>query len=368
MRCFISVDCRQVRPSPNNFAAKSLAPYEQNRNTRKVEINANITFAIWIVETILAVVLFSVIKIWRFQEFTMPYYILCLHIVVPFIFLMNSSENRKHLVDVGFINILRNTIGVNQQQNIAHNQNVPTIAATPDTNHISEVRPHEETLELAVRLENPFEGTQLKKAKKGDGSLLSYYNENFSTEASNMFHIATTSQGRAHDPAEADRMMTKASLGSDKDDTLDLWDDIYLCVAGEILERMVINIGVECHYIFYLKELLRLEDAASAEAGHNLQFFEISEYDKVHFSRGQKVKNSQTHKNNIRSSIQHSSKMVIIDIEFDEQNVKFLDSFSRRRKVRKATLEHFQEHLNDHTSYKIFLNDLLDMEENLREN
>ena len=119
MRCFISVDCRQVRPSPNNFAARSLAPYEQNRNMRKVEINARVTFAIWIVETILSVVLFSVIKIWRFDEFTMPYYILCLHIVVPFIFLTNSSENRKHLVDVGFINILRNTIGVNQQQNIS---------------------------------------------------------------------------------------------------------------------------------------------------------------------------------------------------------------------------------------------------------
>ena len=208
----------------------------------------------------------------------------------------------------------------------------------------------------------------MKNSKKGEGSLLSYCNENFSTEASNMFHVATTSQGRAHDPAEADQIMTKASLGSDKDYTLDVWDDIYLCVAGEILERMVINIGVECKYIFYLKELLRLEDAASAEAGHIWQNFEMSEYDKVHFSRGQKVKNSQSHKNNIRSLIQHSSKMVIIDIEFDEQNIKFLDSFSRRQEVRKATLEDFQEHLRDLTSYKIFLNDLLDMEENLREN
>ena len=60
--------------------------------------------------------------------------------------------------------------------------------------------------------------------------------------------------------------------------------------------------------------------------------------------------------------------MVIIDIEFDEQNIKFLDSFSRRQEVRKATLEDFQEHLRDLTSYKIFLNDLLDMEESLREN
>ena len=39
-----------MEPSPENLAVKGLASHIQLRNVRKVKINANVTFFIWILE------------------------------------------------------------------------------------------------------------------------------------------------------------------------------------------------------------------------------------------------------------------------------------------------------------------------------
>ena len=62
-----------------------------------------------------------------------------------------------------------------------------------------------------------------------------------------------------------------------------------------------------------------------------------------------------------------NDKLGIIENYFDELKIKFLGNFSQRRDKRKTALKHFREHLKERTSYNEFLNDLLNLEEGLRE-
>ena len=134
-------------------------------------------------------------------------------------------------------------------------------------------------------------------------------------------------------------------------------------IAGEIFERMVINIDVEYRYIFYLKELLRLEYLAKEKYDYNLDNFKINEFDEAHFSRRQKAKNVNGPKNRKKDN----GKMVFTEIEDSDLNIKFFGNFWQRRGLRKEMLNNFSEHLNDNASYKQFLNDFIHLEENFRE-
>ena len=104
----IFVYCRQVEPSPDNLAANSLASDIQERNVRKVKISAKVTFAIWVKETISFAVLFFTKNIYHNYELLKTFSVLLLHVVIPFVFLANSSENRERLADVRFLNVIQN--------------------------------------------------------------------------------------------------------------------------------------------------------------------------------------------------------------------------------------------------------------------
>ena len=369
---FIFFHYRQVCPSPDNLVAKSLAPDIRSRNMRKVQISAKITFTIWILETILLVVLFLVVKIWQYQEFTMIFYVLFPHVLVPFTLLMNSSEAKECLVDVGFLDILRNTIRFSaQNSNDDLNPRIPTVACSSDAHprRIPEIRQHEEALKLAAHLEKPFKSTKVKNPKKDNDSAISDFQNRFSIEMSDIFPTATTSHGRVYSPTEANiSVMKRESPGSDESYSLKNCKDKHYFLAEEILEKMANNVEVESRYIFYLKELLRLEDEASVEAGQRLEDFQINEYRKVQFTRLPNTKNSQKYENKARDVLHSSSKLAVIDIDLNEQSIKFLGSFSWRHDMRKVMLKDFRKHIKDRASYKMFLNNLLDLEENLIEN
>ena len=146
-----------------------------------------------------------------------------------------------------------------------------------------------------------------------------------------------------------------ASLGSDEDYTSNLRGDMHSSNACEIFEMMVDNIDVEYRYIFYLKELLRLEDIIGEKYDYNLENFKINEFDEVHFSRRQKAKNVNRPKNRKKDN----GKMVFTEIEDSELNIKFYGNFRNRRDLRKEMLSNFREQLHDDASYKQFLDDFL---------
>ena len=356
--------CRQVEPSPDNLAANSLASDIQIRNVRKVKVSAKVTLAIWVLETISFAVLFFTKNIYHNYELLKTFSVLLLHVVIPFVFLANSSENRERLADVRFLNIIQNTLGIRPKNAIQSDPTIPTVAHSVGFKSTKEMMSDEEVKKWAGLLENPFKRIKFKDPNENDWPVLSDFQEKLSNEAGEIFYGASTSHGCGIHRPESNKILAKsASLRSEEDYASNLCGDRHSSIAVEILERMVINIDVEYRYIFYLKELLRLEHLEKEKYDYNLDNFKINEFDEAHFSRRQTAKNVNRSKNRKKDN----GKMVFTEIEDSELNIKFFGNFWKRRGLRKEMLNNFREQPNDNASYKQFLNDFLHLEENFRE-
>ena len=104
---------RQVDPSPSNVAALSLSEKIQIRNVRKVKVNAQVSCAIYVLETF--GVIFGIIWLY-FGNFgvvkiasTSLYYVL-----LPYMYLMNTQNNKNRITDEGWTNTVRNVLGISK--------------------------------------------------------------------------------------------------------------------------------------------------------------------------------------------------------------------------------------------------------------
>ena len=93
----------------------------QIRNMRKVKVNAQVTFVIYILESVAN---FSILVVWVFvsgmsSEMTVTMGVVWFHIVLPYTFLMNTSHNKNLLTDDGWWNTIRNAAGIPGSFNFA---------------------------------------------------------------------------------------------------------------------------------------------------------------------------------------------------------------------------------------------------------
>ena len=80
------------------------------RNIRKIQVNAQVTFAIYILET---VALASVVILWFAigkNEISVTLAFVFFYVVLPYTFLMNTSHNKNLITEHGFLNTIRNAI------------------------------------------------------------------------------------------------------------------------------------------------------------------------------------------------------------------------------------------------------------------
>ena len=106
MKCF-----RQVQPSATNHAVNMLSEEIQQRNMKKVKVNVQITFIIYIIESVANV---SVWVVWflvfqKSNDVSRMLSVLWYHLILPYIFLMNTSHNKNLVVDDGWETTIRNT-------------------------------------------------------------------------------------------------------------------------------------------------------------------------------------------------------------------------------------------------------------------
>ena len=78
----------QVEPSADNLAASMLAKSIQIRNQRKVKVNAQVTFVIYVLETVANL---SIFIVWIFvhgysSEVTVTMGVVWFHVMLPYIF------------------------------------------------------------------------------------------------------------------------------------------------------------------------------------------------------------------------------------------------------------------------------------------
>ena len=94
----------------DNVAANSLQYCMQQRNLRKVEVNAKITFIIWLLEIFSIIVVTVVGVVAGMKEIASVLYLLFYYVILPLVFVINTSDNKDRLVDLGFCNLIRATI------------------------------------------------------------------------------------------------------------------------------------------------------------------------------------------------------------------------------------------------------------------
>ena len=94
----------------DNVVANSLQSCMQQRNLRKVEVNAKITFIIWLLEIFSIIVVAAVGVTAGMKEIASILYLLFYYVILPLVFVINTSDNKDRLVDLGFCNLIRATI------------------------------------------------------------------------------------------------------------------------------------------------------------------------------------------------------------------------------------------------------------------
>ena len=95
-----------MHPSNDNIAARSLSKMRQTRNVRKVKVNAQVTFVIYILETVANL---SIFVVWFFvnhgnNNLTLTLSVLWFNVILPYTFLMNTSHNKNLVADDGWWN------------------------------------------------------------------------------------------------------------------------------------------------------------------------------------------------------------------------------------------------------------------------
>ena len=199
-----------------------------------------------------------------------------------------------------------------------------------------------------------------------DCAAFSKPHEEFFDGAANNLPSSSSNLGPGSNRPKASKLVKRdISSGSDEDNTTNLRGDIYCNLVWKIVELMMINIDMESRYIFYLKELCRLECAANADSNDNLENFDVIEFEQAPYTRRQKIKSSDGYRNIPREMVRIGNSRKNTKIELQELKVEFLGTLSQRHDLRKNILSLFCEVSKDQASYKHFLEDLLDLEEQL---
>ena len=92
---------------PGNLAVLSLESDMQQRNVRKVELNAKITFLIWIMETFSILLLVAVGVIMSMKELASVINLVIYYVIIPLTFLMNTPDRKDRLIDLGLWTMIR---------------------------------------------------------------------------------------------------------------------------------------------------------------------------------------------------------------------------------------------------------------------
>ena len=103
----------KVDPSSNVIVAESLCASVNKENVRRMKVNAQVTAVTSVIE-VLGNILQWVIWIFvtKFAGYgTLIQSILLYFIILPYVFLMNTRENKNRIVDEGWMTVVKNALG-----------------------------------------------------------------------------------------------------------------------------------------------------------------------------------------------------------------------------------------------------------------
>ena len=304
----------QVNPSPDNLAAKSLSNYNQKRNMKKVEVNAHVTFFLWIFETLANV---SIIIVWMFiygktSFATLTLSMLLYYVIIPNSFLMNTSHNKHLIVDNGLWNTIRNAMGLSLkcswEPRAVYKRGVSAlkrpINRTNDTTcSVDSIKPgtSKDTTELNHFGQNSSTSKACHHPQQGSIFTISNGTTKYIPLAMvhNYENSSITKETGTEHHNELKSQWTSPTLDSPipyKEEFL--YEGYGFHIGKELLWYMTNNINDEEAYFYYFRQLLEYEECSNMNGDVNNKEFVIA-----HNNHTQRVKTSKPKRSTLHMRI-----------------------------------------------------------------
>ena len=374
-----------MQPTRDNLAVNSLPEPAQTRNIRKVKVNAQVTFIIYILETIAN---FSIFVIWFFinkrnSTMTMTLGIMWFHVILPYTFLMNTSHNKRLVTDEGWWNTIRNTLRLPDISDTS-DQNGTSISIIYDVKKHNNKRHSDRALALRSGKSKNHSAFESQKSSDEIYSIsksieLECETENeYLSSALNVYSVPSTSKNSrmVTDQIEeriVDAFMLRQSIqrkeayDSDEDCPKNPRKSQRICIGEKILKDMTKNIHNEAVYVHYLNQLSIFEDGCRKKTKFCNEF-QVVHFNEVAPRKINSIKNpkkqskvNQRHMNEKGKSHSVPSSTLrdrMIHIDLVQKSLDIIE-------MRKSWLDDFEQYCCDEDTYNNFLNMLFDFEENL---
>ena len=290
---------RQVHPSKYNLAANSLSEPRQMRNVRKVKVNAQVTFVIYLLESVAN---FSIFAVWFFvhqrnSNLTLTLGVFWFHVILPYTFLMNTSHNKNLVADEGWWNTIRNTLGLSKTSVSTSTQNGSSNSSmnnNTNTKSIPLPKPRVIVKSLTSKLQSFSPVIEKKQESGNDGTRTVFLissatkyvpipNQTYANSSryssqqpgTSKTHIDKPENGMILDTCYLHKSIDRMTFDSEDEALGAPTKSRRLCIGEEMLNNMKNNVNNEIVYVHYLNQLSVFEeDFKNQKAVSNL--FEIT--------------------------------------------------------------------------------------------
>ena len=340
------------------------------RNLRKLKVNADVTFVIWILEWVGYVFImaaWAIISLFKIN-ILLDVAIVVYYVMLPHSYLMNTSHNKERIIDEGLKNIIKNVfhipfdlsafVNLFQSANW-ENQNARKDDIITNTVEAGERKPeisivvrkniHIENIKEEVdhRLKNSIEIPEAKLHIDKPCSSSGIYDEDGQN------HLAIT------------------TMTDSEDDMIDeiAEHDFRLSMKKQLLTYMKGSVNDEEHYIHYFLQLIDLEskmrNKTNLDSDNAIITVVLDEriQERKHLScktKNSKNANSKSKESQVGSDAYPFLSPRGLTISADKQFDRTL--------MRIKKLESIDKHCDNEEAFKKFLNELIDFEEGLTKN
>ena len=384
---------RQVNPTDDNPAAKSLSRERQIYNIKLVALNARVTWVVWILEFVAC---FTIIIAWVFVVGTTSFATLTnsmiwLYVLIPYTFLMNTSYNKERIIDEGWKTVIMNSL-FDLKGCFSRNETIPTSPnlrrqPTDPGSNVSRNRIQQTKKEFIFTKTTP--NTTPPPTQQNDSSTKSSLENNISIIATHEFDLPS-SKTASHLHIEDLELKPSNSKGNsdnsqrhtinciDQNSSFDSDEEIgdrlrkkkiYRIRIGEkLLSRMDENINNEDAYIHYFRQLVDFEDLLKSGQTFKDSKFRIKPFSSPKVMRKCQVKRSSKdiHNESRVQKVQTKSKNKNQTQEnHSPLNINYSVDYVIRAQLRRGMLKHFQIFCDQQNSYDDFISSIIELEERL---
>ena len=369
-------------------AASTLPEEVQQHNVRKVVVNAKVTFGIWVLETVAFAIVALLFVILRLNKITTTLVIILSYVVLPYIFLVNTSDNKKVWIDNGFAKMIRNVASKGmkgesiQQNDETMEKGIENLEKTRRRRMFNQKQQSNHFPTSAGESPNTSDTSFGESRRQAPDAQTQYSNtsQNVYTISNNKMEfditheqqlylgmydgkcLPSTSSGMIPNQTETIRLHLVHIPSRSETDTPVLKFKCHLQLGKEILILMKANIKGEERYIYYFHELLRLNEET---VSGNLDDFDIIPFEERSLAKEGVVKGcNKSASRNTMSSIPPDKSKNIRPI-LNDYNKKYYGKLKDRVNLRQTHFSNVHGSYNSENEYASFCNTLIKMEERL---